>query len=153
MSSIGDVSGSVRFSTNDKNHYHEAADEDCVSSSSSAELERPGGRQLLLKEVEDQKFDAPRESENDYVESEGAIALSSPSGARYQPHKHDQMKKTDLNPPQVLDSSFATPDLPDEIEYVCSIGHSIAANIGKKPAGGPLLSPGRVRNTVIEKPD
>ena len=54
LSSIGDVSGSVRFSTNDKNHYHEAADEDCVSSSSSAELERPGGRQLLLKEVEDQ---------------------------------------------------------------------------------------------------
>ena len=53
LSSIGDVSGSVRFSTNDKNHYHEAADdEDCVSSSSSAELE--GGRQLLLKEVEDQ---------------------------------------------------------------------------------------------------
>ena len=34
LSSIGDVSGSVRFSTNDKNRI---ADEECVSSSSSAE--------------------------------------------------------------------------------------------------------------------
>ena len=34
LSSIGDVSGSVRFSTNEKNRI---ADEECVSSTSSAE--------------------------------------------------------------------------------------------------------------------